>query len=109
MTTPDWQEISKLKPSDHNYFRSERFDGYIRDMYREIIEPEDRDNMEVKSIWLRTVEDNHFAKSDFLAFILSSREDDEHRPIDWKDVLRYFRKKQIDGEFEQLTMKSMNL
>jgi hypothetical protein len=106
MGTPDWNELAKLDVPDYCYFRSERFDRYIKEMWREIVQNKDRDNNEIKSIWIHSIQDNHFAKSDFMGFIITSREEDEYRPIDWQDTLRYFRKKQVEEEFEMDKMKS---
>ena len=107
MDTPDWNNLAKLEEQDYCYFRSERFDLYIKEMWREIVQNKDRDNNEIKSIWIHSIQDNHFAKSDFMGFILTSREEDEYRPIDWKDTLRYFRKKQVEEEFEIGKMNSL--
>lgn len=105
MTTPNWQELSRISLKECCEFRAEKFGGYVNQMWNEIVKDKDRDNEEIKSIWLRSCNGNQLMKREFLCFIIASREEDEYRPIDYKDVLRYFRRTSIQEENEARGLK----
>ena len=108
MSTPDWNKLAKLDLRACCELRSERYIGHLREMWKEIVNDEHRDNNEIKSIWLKSCEGNHLIKQEFLAFILESREDNEYRAIDWKDVLRFFHKMSIKEELEAEELKTQH-
>lgn len=105
MSTPDWKQLSKVTLKECCEFCSEKYTAYIRNMYRDIIMNKDRDNEEIKAVWLRLCSHNHYMKTNFLAFILETRGEQEYRPIDHKDILRYFTKMSISNEQEAFDLK----
>lgn len=86
----NWNELARVDLKVCCELRSEKFHRYVKEMYQEIVLDPDRDNNEIKSIWLNACQGNPLMKKDFLEFIVRTRESDDYRPIDYKDVLRYF-------------------
>lgn len=86
----DWEQLAKVDLKVCCELRSEKFDHYVKQMYRDIVLDPERDNEEIKALWLNVCSGNHLMKADFLSFINRTRERGDYRPIDYLDVLRYF-------------------
>lgn len=86
----DWNELARVDLKACCEFRSEKFAHNVREMYRDIVLDPERDNDEIKSLWLNICNNSPPMKRDFLMYVMQTRERGESRPIDYLDVLRYF-------------------
>jgi hypothetical protein len=96
---PDWNKLSSITIMEHSQFTAEQYDYYLNQMWIKIVKDPDRHNNEIYSIWTSMCEYDRQRKIHFLQYVLETRLKSDPRPIDWKDVLRYFKSVTIAEEF----------